>query len=107
MGWKKGSLILSYRVWVITKKETGTIVDFNKRFNKVYNKIPIDIKPSQAAAKVNYAGAFEEDFTIMLRERRSSTLLIMQNDAIDIGGNMTTSGKIKVKIEQTDKYRKN
>jgi hypothetical protein len=33
----------------------------------------------------------------MLRERRSSTLLIMQDDAIDIEGNMTASGKIKVK----------
>jgi hypothetical protein len=42
----------------------------------------------------------------MLRERRYATLLIMQDDAIDIEGNMTTSRKIKVKIDQIDKDKK-
>jgi hypothetical protein len=40
---------------------------------------------------------------MMLRERRSPTLLIMQDDAIDIEGNMIASGKIKQKIDQVDK----
>jgi hypothetical protein len=37
----------------------------------------MDIKPSQTVAKVTYVGAFEADFSMMLRERRSQTLLIM------------------------------
>jgi hypothetical protein len=43
-------------------------------------------------------------FSMMLRER-SPTLLIMQDDAIDIEGNMTTSGKNKLKIDYIDKEK--
>eukprot|EP01018_Ginkgo_biloba_P015769 Gb_38181 [translate_table: standard] len=67
------------------KKKNGEIVDdLNKRFNKMYNKIPADIRPSQAIAKVTYAAAHDPDFAMMLRERRSATLDIMQNDVVDI-----------------------
>jgi hypothetical protein len=66
-----------------------------KRFNKVYNNIPRDIKPSQLAAKVTYDGAFDVDFVMVLREKRSPTLLVMQEDAIEIEGNMIASGKLK------------
>jgi len=53
----------------------------------MYNKIPEDIRPSQNAAKVTYARAFDLNFAMMLRERISNTLLIMQDDAIDVEGN--------------------
>jgi hypothetical protein len=46
---------------------------------------------------VTYAGSFEKYFSIRLREISSATLLIMQDDAIDIEGNMTTSRKMKAK----------
>jgi len=49
------------------------------------------MKPSQVAAKIIYVGAFEADFSTMLRERRPTNLLIMQDDAIDIEGNMNSS----------------
>jgi hypothetical protein len=82
------------------------VVDFNRIFNKIYNKIPIDIKPSQTTTKVTYAGAFEAYFSMVLRERRSPTFLIMQDDAIDIEGNMIESGKMKQRIDQVDKDKK-
>jgi hypothetical protein len=96
-GEKRDHLYYLTKFGSLKKKATESVVEFNKRFNKLYNKILVDIKPSQAATKVTYVGAFEVDFSIMLRERRSPTLLIMQDDAIDIEGNMTTSGKIKSK----------
>jgi hypothetical protein len=43
----------------------------------------------------------------MLRERRPATMLITQNNSIDIDGNMIASIKIKVKIDQTDKDKNN
>jgi hypothetical protein len=46
-------------------------------------------------AKVTYAMDFDADFAMALRERRSMNLLIIQDDAIDIEGNMIASGKIK------------
>jgi hypothetical protein len=80
------------------KKRANEIVDdFNRRFNKIYNKIPKDIKPSQPTIKVIYVGAFDVDFSMVLRERRSPNFLVMQEDAIDIEGNMIASGKMKKK----------
>ena len=54
----------------LKKKIGDSVVDFNKRFSKLYNKIPANRKPSQPEAHVTYAWAFELDFAMMLRERR-------------------------------------
>jgi hypothetical protein len=81
------------------------VVDFNRIFNKFYNNIPRDINPSQPTTKVTYVGAFDVDFSMVLRERRSPTLLIMQDDAIDIEGNMIASGKMKLKHDQVEKKK--
>jgi len=60
----------------------------------LYNKIPIKVKPSQPAAKVNFVGAFDPDFTLLLRERRSIDLTKMQDDALEIESNKMASGKL-------------
>jgi hypothetical protein len=39
------------------------------------------------------------DFALLLRERISSTLIGMQDDAIEIESNMMASGKLKSKVE--------
>ena len=82
----------------LKKRNEENVVDFNKRFEKPYNEIPQNIKPSQAAAKVTFAGAFEPNFAMMLRERRSTTLLSMEDDAVDIEGSMNASQKLKFKL---------
>ena len=69
------------------------------RFNKLYNKIPAEVKPSQPAAKVTFARAFELDFALLLRERRGATLNRMQDDAVEIESNMMASGKLKARLE--------
>jgi len=74
--------------------------EYNKRFNKVYDKVPAYIKPSQATAKLTYAGSFESDFAMMLRERKSTTLLIMQEDEIDLEGNIIAYRNIKPRPEK-------
>jgi hypothetical protein len=71
--------------FVSIKKRTNEAIDyFNKNFSNLYNKLPIDINPSQPAVKVTYVGAFDADFSMNLRERRYSTLLLMQ-DEIETG----------------------
>jgi hypothetical protein len=51
---------------------------------------------------VTYARAFNVDFSIDLRERRSTTLLVMQEDAIDIEGKIISLGKMKKKQDQVE-----
>ena len=60
-----------------------------------YYSIPEDIKPSPAAAKLHYAGAFDNDFAFSLRERKSATLAAMFTDSLEVEANMMASGKMK------------
>jgi hypothetical protein len=83
----------------LKKKKLETVMEFIQRFNKLYNKILVEVKPSQPAAKVTFAGAFEPNFTLILRERRGDTLTRMQDDAIEIESNMMASRKLKTKVQ--------
>jgi hypothetical protein len=87
----------------LRKKNYETIIEFIQRFNKLYNKIPTEVKPSQPAAKVTFVRAFNPDFVLLLRERRSIDLTKMQNDVVEIESNMIASGKLKVKFETGNK----
>jgi hypothetical protein len=98
-GEKKDHLYYLTEFGALRKKNNESVSDFIKIFNKTYNKIPADVKPSQPAAKVTFAGAFDPDFALLLRERRSRTLYGMQEDAIEIESNMLASGKLKIKAE--------
>jgi hypothetical protein len=83
----------------LRKKNSETVMEFIQRFNKLYNKILAEVKPSQPAAKVTFAGAFEPDFALLLRERRGATLNRMQDDVVEIDSNMMASSNLKAKLE--------
>jgi hypothetical protein len=69
----------------------------------LYNKILVEVKPSQPAAMVTFVDAFDPDFALLLRERRSTYLTKIQDDALPIESNMMESGKLKAKIETENK----
>jgi hypothetical protein len=51
----------------LKKMGKDSVSDFSKRFNKMYNKIPAEIKPKEASAKISYASAFDLDFCLLLK----------------------------------------
>ena len=71
---------------------------------RVYNSIPNDIKPSPGAAKLHYPEVFDNDFALFLRERKSTTLLAMFTDALEVEANMMACGKIKLR-EDVDRRK--
>jgi hypothetical protein len=73
-------------------------MEFIQIFNKLYNKIPAKVKPSQPVAKETFAGAFKPNFALLLRETRGATLTRMQDDGVEIESNMMVSGKLKTKV---------
>jgi hypothetical protein len=83
----------------LKKKNSEIVMEFIQRFNKLYNKIPAEVKPSQPAAKVTFVGAFEPDFALLLRERRGATLNRMQDEAVEIESNMMASGNLRARLE--------
>ena len=62
----------------LKRKQAKTITDFTKRFNKMYSNIPAKINPTKTSAKLTYENYFDADFYLLLRERRSITLVNMQ-----------------------------
>jgi hypothetical protein len=87
----------------LRKKNSESVLEFTQRFNKLYDKIPVEVKPSQPVAKVTFSGAFDPKFALLLRERRSIDLTKMQDDALEIESNMMASGKLKEKTETGNK----
>ena len=61
----------------LRRKKDETIADFSQRFNQMHGRIPAEIKPSETSAKLTYANAFDHEFSLLLRERRSVSLLNM------------------------------
>jgi hypothetical protein len=78
------------------RKQNGELVsDFTKRFNWMYSKILAEIKPSDAYAKITYSDSFESEFCLLLRERRSPTLSLMQDAALKVESNILAAHKLK------------
>lgn len=73
--------------------------DFSTRFMKTYDSIPTDVKPPLRTTKLHYANAFDSVFTLLLRERRSSSLIDMMDDAIKVEVSLSTSNKTKQRNE--------
>jgi hypothetical protein len=69
----------------------------------MYGRIPYEIKPIEASAKITYANAFDAEFSLLLRERRSTTLLSMQEVDINVESNILASDTLKT---QSDKDKK-
>lgn len=48
----------------LKRKEGESLSDFTKRFNKVYQKIPAEVKPQETTTMITYANAFDAKFSI-------------------------------------------
>jgi len=79
----------------LKRKEGESVFDLSKRFNKMYNKIPAEIKPSEASAKITYASAFDPNFYLLLRERRATTLAQMQDATVEVESNILAVDRLK------------
>jgi hypothetical protein len=98
-GERKDHLYYLTKFGSLIKKNSETVMEFIQIFNKLYNKILAEVKPSQPAAKVTFAGAFKTGFSLLLQERRRATLNQMQGDVVEIESNMMASSKLKDKVE--------
>jgi hypothetical protein len=61
----------------LRRKSGESVSNFTKGFNKMYNKIPDEIQPTEASAKITFENSFDAKLSLLLRERRSTTLVSM------------------------------
>ena len=79
----------------LKRKEGETLTDFTKIFNKVFQKIPAEVKPPETTTMINYANAFDAKFALWLRAAKPATLLAMQEVAIEVESNLLASRRLK------------
>ena len=69
----------------------------------MYGRILDEIKPTEAYAKITYANEFDVEFSLLLRERRSITLLSMQEATIEVESNILASDRLKTRCHKEKK----
>jgi hypothetical protein len=99
-GDKKDFLYYITEFGALKREEGESIPDFSKRFNKMYNKIPMEINPTETSTKITYASAFDLYFCLLLRERRVTSLAHMQDVSLEVESNILAVEKFRSKIDK-------
>jgi hypothetical protein len=66
----------------------------------MYNKIPLEIKPTKKSTKITYASAFDPEFFLLLRERRATSLVHMQDTTLEVEYNLLAVDKLRSKSDR-------
>ena len=66
----------------------------------MFRKIPVEIKPTDTSAKITYANVFDSEFCLLLRERRSASLSLMQDASLEVESKIVASQKVKGNIDR-------
>lgn len=90
----------------LKRKNGESLVDFTKRFNRVYRKIPLEVKPSKTTAMITFANAFDSKFALWLRVAKPRTLTTMQEVAMEVESNLLASNKLKAEEARGGKAKK-
>lgn len=75
------------------------IQSFSSSFNTIYNSLPANCKPPEGMTKLHFVEAFDDEFALFLREKRSASLADMMSNAIEVEINMMSSKRRRYKVE--------
>jgi len=85
------------------KAPEETVQEFSTCFMKVYTSIPVEFRPPPGVVQLRYVDSFDNDFTLLLRERRTTNLDTIMRNTIEVEVNMMVSRKIKHRFNRGDK----
>ena len=66
----------------------------------MFSKILVQIKPTDTSSKITCANAFDSEFYLILRKRRSASSSLMQDVALEFDSNIVASQKVKGKVDR-------
>jgi hypothetical protein len=70
---------------------------------KVYNLIPVEVKPPHRPVQLQYTESLDNNFSLLLREIRSTNIDTIMRNTINVKVSMMASGKIKQIFNKGDK----
>jgi hypothetical protein len=66
----------------------------------MYSEIPAEIKPTETSAQITYANSFDSELCLLLRERRSTSLSLMQDVVLEVESNVLDAHKLKGSVDR-------
>jgi hypothetical protein len=90
----------------LKRKEGESVSEFSKILNKMYKKISNEIKHMETMEKITYASAFDSEFFLLLRERRSPSLVQMQDASLEVESNIISLDKLRGKSDRDRRKNK-
>ena len=78
----------------LRRHEGEAISSFNKIFVIFYYNMPKEVQPLENAAKIYYAASFPPDLSLLLSERKSTTLQQTFTDCLEVEENLKMSKKL-------------
>ena len=105
-GDRKDYLYYITEIGSLKRKEGVSLIDFAKHFNKVYQKIPAEVKPPETTAMITFANAFDAKFSLWLRAAKPQSLPAMQEVAIEVESNILAANTLKAEENKGVKEKK-
>jgi hypothetical protein len=92
-GWGENKSLDQYwsKFNALRRGEDEALIIFNRRFFSAYHSLPVEIKPTETAAMVYYIMAQHLELVFLLRERKSSSLVHLFEDALEVEENIRAS----------------
>jgi hypothetical protein len=75
----------------LRRGEDEALIIFNRRFFSAYRSLPVEIRPTETVAMVYYIMAQHPDLVFLMRERKSSSLIHLFEDALEVEENIRSS----------------
>jgi hypothetical protein len=88
---KKDSGTLGAQFNQIKKKENEIVKEFNTRFDRLYNQIPTEFRPTASSVCLLYMNAFEGKFHFILKDKKPTSLAQAKEYSVDIEENLLDS----------------
>jgi len=66
----------------------------------MYNIIPVEVRPTPSSTMITYANAFDSQFCLLLRERRSASLVDIQAAAFEVEANIIAAERLEGDAER-------
>jgi hypothetical protein len=98
--WGEHKSPYSYLVdfYAMKKEHNETLSTFNRRFCSIYHAMPLEIRPTETTAMIYYVMELHSKLSLLLLERKSSSLSILFEDALEVEENIHVSRRIQSRL---------
>ena len=85
--------------YALERDQNETLPSLNRIFCSIYHAMPLEIRPTKTTSMIYYVMGLQSKLDILLLERKSSSLNILFEDALEVEENIYASRRI---LEQVD-----